>query len=178
MKQVYYRVEDRQGLHVRPCVMIAKYLKEISSDSFIEWGDHMLKGTDKNGLVKWAVPKGELLLFTLRGEEEERDVEGLKQILNRIDERKYDERTERNMITYEHTITDPRGIHARPATLLADCFMRYNGTVHMICNDSFADGKNPMAIMNLGAKQGDIVSFCIDGTETTEILNKIKEILG
>lgn len=65
------------------------------------------------------------------------------------------------MKQFTYTITDPVGIHARPAGLLAKAL---DSTVTI----AKADGKSTtatklMALMGLGIKQGDIVTVTVEG---------------
>lgn len=68
------------------------------------------------------------------------------------------------MKKFEYTITDPVGIHARPAGLLAKAAKALDSTVTI----EKADGKSVaatklMALMGLGIKQGDTVSVTVEG---------------
>jgi len=68
------------------------------------------------------------------------------------------------MKQFVYTITDPIGIHARPAGLLAKAAKALDSTVTIVK----ADGKSVlatrlMALMGLGVKQGDTVHVIIEG---------------
>ncbi len=68
------------------------------------------------------------------------------------------------MKQFTYTITDPVGIHARPAGLLAKAAKALDSTVTVVK----ADGKSAaatklMALMSLGVKTGDTVTFTIEG---------------
>ena len=69
------------------------------------------------------------------------------------------------MKKFEYTITDPVGIHARPAGLLAKAAKALDSTVTI----SKADGSKSavatklMAVMGLGIKQGDTVIVIVEG---------------
>ena len=58
------------------------------------------------------------------------------------------------MKSFEYTITDPVGIHARPAGILAKEAKGY---------DSVAEAKKLMALMGLGIKQGDTITVTVEG---------------
>lgn len=67
-----------------------------------------------------------------------------------------------NQFTY--TITDPIGIHARPAGLLAKAAKALDSTITV----AKADGKSAqatklMALMGLGIKQGETVTVTVEG---------------
>lgn len=68
------------------------------------------------------------------------------------------------MKKFEYTITDPVGIHARPAGLLVKAAKALDSTIPIekIGGKSAAATKL-MAIMGLGIKQGDTVSVTVEG---------------
>ena len=68
------------------------------------------------------------------------------------------------MKQFTYTITDPVGIHARPAGLLVKAAKALDSTVTIIK----ADGKSAiavklMALMGLGIKQGETVTVTLEG---------------
>lgn len=68
------------------------------------------------------------------------------------------------MMKFEYIITDPVGIHARPAGLLVKAAKVLDSTVTI----QKADGKSAvatklMALMGLGIKCGDTVTVIIEG---------------
>lgn len=68
------------------------------------------------------------------------------------------------MKQFQYVITDPVGIHARPAGLLVKVAKALDSTVTI----EKVDGKSAiatklMAIMGLGIKQGDTVSVTVEG---------------
>lgn len=68
------------------------------------------------------------------------------------------------MKKFEYIITDPVGIHARPAGLLVKAAkaLDSNITVEKVGGKSAAATKL-MAVMGLGIKQGDTVSVTVEG---------------
>lgn len=68
------------------------------------------------------------------------------------------------MKRFEYTITDPIGIHARPAGLLAKAAKALNSVVTV-----GKPGTEPvsasrlMALMSMGIKRGDTVTITVDG---------------
>jgi len=68
------------------------------------------------------------------------------------------------MKQFAYTITDPVGIHARPAGLLVKAVKALDSTVTI----SKADGKSAlgtklMALMGLGIKQGERIHITVEG---------------
>lgn len=68
------------------------------------------------------------------------------------------------MKKFEYTITDPVGIHARPAGLLAKQAKTLDSTITIAkANGKSAVATKLMALMGLGIKQGDTVSVTVEG---------------
>ena len=68
------------------------------------------------------------------------------------------------MKEFTYTITDPVGIHARPAGLLVKAIKALDSTITI----AKADGKSAvavklMALMGLGIKQGETVTVTVEG---------------
>lgn len=68
------------------------------------------------------------------------------------------------MKQFQYTITDPMGVHARPAGLLVKAAKTLNSTITI----EKADGKSAhatklMAVMGLAIKAGNTVTVTVDG---------------
>ena len=68
------------------------------------------------------------------------------------------------MKQFNYSITDPLGIHARPAGLLAKAAKTFPDTVIMIQKgDKEVKATQLMKLMGLGVKEGDVVTVTADG---------------
>ena len=67
------------------------------------------------------------------------------------------------MKEFTYTITDPIGIHARPAGMLAKKAAELDSTVTLIKDGKAADKRRLMALMQLNIKQGDNITVRIEG---------------
>lgn len=68
------------------------------------------------------------------------------------------------MKTFQYTITDPVGIHARPAGLLVKAAKALDSTVTIGKEDGkSAAATKLMALMGMGIKQGDVVTVTVEG---------------
>ncbi len=64
----------------------------------------------------------------------------------------------------KYTITDPLGIHARPAGQLVKAASVYKDSdIKITVNGKTVDAKRIMGVMQLGAKQGHTLSIAING---------------
>ena len=80
------------------------------------------------------------------------------------------------MKNFTYTITDPLGIHARPAGLLAKAAKVYSDTVITVEKGGNAvKASQLMKLMGLGVKQGDVVSVTADGASEDAAIAAMKE---
>ncbi len=69
------------------------------------------------------------------------------------------------MKEFTYTITDPVGIHARPAGLLTKEVKKYASTFTLTKGDKSADMSKLMKLMSLGVVQGDTVTIKVEGPD-------------
>lgn len=83
------------------------------------------------------------------------------------------------MASFDYTITDEVGIHARPAGLLAKAVKALGAKVTITKGDKSADATRLMALMGMGIKKGDTVTVEVDGDDAAvaEIEKFFKENL-
>lgn len=79
------------------------------------------------------------------------------------------------MKSFEYTVTDPVGIHARPAGLLAKEAKNYPDTITITKGDKSAGASKLMALMGLGVKQGDVVTVSVEGDSEETTCEAIKK---
>lgn len=69
------------------------------------------------------------------------------------------------MKKFEYTITDPVGIHARPAAILVKAVSAYKSHIEIARDEKSIDAKKLMAVMGLGIKCGERIIFTIEGED-------------
>lgn len=75
------------------------------------------------------------------------------------------------MKSFTYTITDPVGIHARPAGLLVKAAKAFAGTeITVVKGDKTAKGTQLMKLMGLGVKGGDAVTVTAEGPDEDSAL--------
>ena len=65
----------------------------------------------------------------------------------------------------KYTITDPLGIHARPAGLIVKLAGGFKSTITIDNGAKKADAKRIMAVMGMGVKQGNDITVTVDGED-------------
>lgn len=68
-----------------------------------------------------------------------------------------------SMQTFQYAITDPEGMHVRPAGLLAKFAQSCTSRITMIYGGKSVDVKRLFAIMSLCVKSNDEVTFQVEG---------------
>lgn len=69
------------------------------------------------------------------------------------------------MKEFNYVITDPEGIHARPAGLLVKAANGFEAKVEIGKDGKFADAKRIFGVMGLGAKHGHEVTVRAEGAD-------------
>ena len=69
------------------------------------------------------------------------------------------------MKTFEFTVKEPLGIHARPAGMLTKEAKKYKSTIMLAKDGKEVNVLKLMALMGLGVKCGDTVTVTIDGED-------------
>ena len=69
------------------------------------------------------------------------------------------------MKSFEYTITDPVGIHARPAGVLVKEIKKYASTITVKKGDKAVNALKLMALMGMGIKQGDTITVEVEGAD-------------
>lgn len=69
------------------------------------------------------------------------------------------------MKTFDYTITDPVGLHIRPAGKLVALAKTFESAVSVSAGEKKVDGKRMVALMSLGIKCGDSVTVSVDGAD-------------
>lgn len=81
------------------------------------------------------------------------------------------------MRSFEYTIRDENGLHARPAGLLVKQAQTLSSEITIECRGKSASLKKLLAVMGLGVKCGDIVKLSAEGKNAEADLLTIKKFL-
>ncbi len=69
------------------------------------------------------------------------------------------------MKEFTYVITDPMGLHARPAGLFVKAAAGYSSAITVTAPNGKADAKRIMAIMRLAVKAGNEITVTCDGAD-------------
>lgn len=69
------------------------------------------------------------------------------------------------MKSFEYTVKDPVGIHARPAGMLSREGKKYKSAICVVKNGKSANILRLMALMSLGVKCGETVTVTVEGED-------------
>lgn len=83
------------------------------------------------------------------------------------------------MIQAEVILTNPSGLHARPATEFVKTAGQFKNTSITIKKDNKeVNAKSVIGIMTLGAKQGAVLTICADGPEEEVALKVLTSLMA
>ena len=77
----------------------------------------------------------------------------------------------------KYVITDPEGIHARPAGLLVKKAASFTSDIKIGKGDQSVDAKRIFGVMGLGAKKGDEIFMSAQGEDETPAIEALEQFL-
>lgn len=81
------------------------------------------------------------------------------------------------MKEFKYVITDPNGIHARPAGLFVKMAAGFKSKVTIGRDGKEVDAKRIFGVMSLGVKQGQEIAVAADGEDEDEAIAAIEKFL-
>lgn len=80
------------------------------------------------------------------------------------------------MIESTITICNKAGLHARAAARLVGTASQFDSSVR-IGSEKLVDGKSILSLMMLAAGKGTVLNIVVDGTDETDALHAIQELV-
>lgn len=80
------------------------------------------------------------------------------------------------MQKFEYIISDPIGIHARPAGLIVKKANEFESEFILSCNGKHTDLRRLMNLLALGVKKGDHVLIEVDGNDEASAKEAMQEL--
>ncbi len=81
------------------------------------------------------------------------------------------------MKSFNYTIKDAQGIHARPAGVLVKETGRFKSDITIEKDGKKADAKRIFAVMGLGVKSGETITVNIEGEDEDKAASSLQEFL-
>ncbi|MDO5785213.1 MAG: HPr family phosphocarrier protein [Eubacteriales bacterium] len=81
------------------------------------------------------------------------------------------------MKNFTYTITDPEGMHARPAGMLVKEAKKYPCSINIIKDGKSADARKMFGLMGLGIKGGDTITVSVEGEQEEEAAAALETFL-
>ena len=78
------------------------------------------------------------------------------------------------MKEFTYSITDPQGIHARPAGALVKTVAGFSSKITITKDDKSVDAKRILGIMGLGIKQGQKITITADGDDENKAVDELQ----
>ncbi len=74
------------------------------------------------------------------------------------------------------TVTNPQGLHARPADMFVRLAMQFESTIEIVRDGDRFDGKSILSLMTLAAEQGTQLLLQAIGPDADEALAALAEL--
>ena len=74
-------------------------------------------------------------------------------------------------------VSDPVGLHARPATILVNQASKFSSNINLIYNGKSVNLKSIMGVMSLGVGQGADVTISAEGADADDAIAAISETM-
>ena len=75
-------------------------------------------------------------------------------------------------------LTNPSGLHARPAALFVKHANKYDSDIELIYNGNTINGKSIIGIMSLGAYYGEEITIVAKGTDEELAIEDLKQVIN
>jgi phosphotransferase system HPr (HPr) family protein len=82
-----------------------------------------------------------------------------------------------SMQEFSYTITDPNGIHARPAGLFVQKMQEFKSSITVNRDDQQVDGKKLIALMKLRLKCGQSFTVKAEGEDASAAIEAARDFL-
>ena len=76
------------------------------------------------------------------------------------------------------TISNPQGLHMRPAYLFAETAAQFQSSVELVKDDIRADGKSVLSLMTLGASQGSEITLEANGDDAESAVVTLAKLIA
>lgn len=81
------------------------------------------------------------------------------------------------MKEFEFVVTDPQGVHARPAGLLVKEAKKFESNISVFKGARKGDLKKIFTVMALGVKQGEAIKVQVEGADEEQAASAVEAFL-
>ena len=81
------------------------------------------------------------------------------------------------MKEFEFVVTDPQGLHARPAGLLVKEAKKFESNISVFTGARKGDLKKIFTVMALGVKQGETIKVQVEGADEEQAASTVEAFL-
>lgn len=78
---------------------------------------------------------------------------------------------------FDYIVTDPNGLHARPAGLFVKKAQQMTAEITVECNQKQANGKKLLAVMGLGIRNGDRIRVTVEGDSAEQLSAELQRFV-
>jgi phosphocarrier protein len=82
------------------------------------------------------------------------------------------------MLQEDLTVTNPKGIHARPSAMIVQTAQTLDSSIRFTMNGETVDASNIMDVLSLGAAYGETIRVTIEGGDEQATLTRMREIFA
>ena len=84
---------------------------------------------------------------------------------------------EAGVLEVELLLTNPLGLHARPASLFVQTADRFQANIQILGRGRQADATSIMGVLSLGARQGDVITLRVTGADAEAAVAALSELV-
>ena len=74
------------------------------------------------------------------------------------------------------TVTNPLGVHARPAAMIVQTASKFTAEVWLIKEGRAVNGKSMLGVMTLAAEMGSVITIRADGPDEAKAIEAIARV--
>ena len=82
------------------------------------------------------------------------------------------------MLEKDLTVTNPKGIHARPSATIVQTAQQLDSDIHFTYSGETVDASVIMDVLSLGAAYGAVIRVTIDGGDEAAAMDRMEQIFA
>ena len=81
------------------------------------------------------------------------------------------------MVSQKVVVTNPTGLHLRPAGTLCKEAIQFKSMITFSFKDTTANAKSVLSVLGACVKSGDEITLCCEGEDEQDALNRLVEVI-